>query len=84
MNLKSSKKIMRYEFFEIKSKKPQKLIYRVLDENQKRFAFSYNENKYHSSLRDRKGVETFPTYYHSAHIKNHELIKDIEERRHKI
>ena len=75
--------IMRYEFCNIKSKYPQKLIYKILDENQKRFTYCYSEWKYELPFRDGEGVETFTTIYHPAQIENHELIKDIEERGYK-
>ena len=73
--------IMRYEFYNIKPKHPQKLVYKILDEIQKRFTYCDSDWQYDLSFRDEEAVETFTTIYHPAHIRDPELIKDIDERR---
>ena len=59
---------MRYECNDIERKYPQKLVSKVLDENQKRFKLFYSEWKYYLSFGDIEGFKTFTTIYHQAHI----------------
>ena len=53
---------MRYERCDIKTKYPQKLLYKVLDENVKRLKLFYSEWKYYLSFRNIEGFKNLQLF----------------------
>ena len=70
---------MRYKFYNIKSKRPQKQINETLDELEKRFAFCYSDCKYDLTFKNRHGFDMYTTFYHRSRNENHEFLREIEE-----